>query len=240
MPFWRLDMDNGKVLWSVQDFSGDAWSRSCTATESGRGTKDNCPENAGPDYDFGASPIPKMLPNGKTILVAAQKSGIIWAHDPDRKGAVVWKASVAMMKPTEQGQVNFGGSADDQKAYFGLFSGGIVALRLADGARQWFTDLEPPPGRLRGQDAAVSTIPGVLFSAGWDGVLRALATTDGRILWTFDLARSFRTVNGIPANGGSLGSAGPTVAGGMVFVPSGTAGPAHGHPGNVLLAFGLE
>jgi polyvinyl alcohol dehydrogenase (cytochrome) len=235
-----LDMDSGKVLWSVQDFSGDAWSRSCTATESGRGTRDNCPENAGPDYDFGASPMLKMLPNGKTILVAAQKSGIIWAHDPDQKGAVVWKASVATAKPTEQGQVNFGGSADDRKAYFGLFSGGIVALGLTDGARQWFTDLEPPTGRLRGQDAAVSTIPGVLFSAGWDGVLRALATTDGRILWTFDLARSFQTVNGIPANGGSLGSAGPTVAAGLVFVPSGTAGPAHGHPGNVLLAFGPQ
>jgi polyvinyl alcohol dehydrogenase (cytochrome) len=235
-----LDMDSGKVLWSVQDFSGDAWSRSCTATESGRGTRDNCPANAGPDYDFGASPILKTLPDGKTILVAAQKSGVIWAHDPDRKGAVVWKASVATTKPTEQGQVNFGGSADDQQAYFGLFSGGIVALRLADGARRWFTDLEPPAGRLRGQDAAVSTIPGVLFSAGWDGVLRALATTDGRILWTFDLTQSFVTVNGTPANGGSLGSAGPTVAGGIVFVPSGTAGPVHGHPGNVLLAFGPE
>ena len=235
-----LDMDSGKVLWSVQDFPRDAWSRSCTATEPGRGTRDNCPADAGPDYDFGASPMLKTLPNGKTILVAAQKSGIIWAHDPDHQGAVIWKTSVATTKPTEQGQVNFGGAADNQQAYFGLFSGGVLALRLTDGARQWFTDLDPPSGRPRGQDAALSTIPGVLFSAGWDGVLRALSTVDGKVLWTFDLARNFQTVNGIPANGGSLGSAGPTVVGGMVFVPSGSAGPVHGHPGNVLLAFGLD
>lgn len=235
-----LDMDSGKVLWWVQDFAADAWSRSCTATSSGPGTADNCPKDAGPDYDFGASPMLRMLPSGKTILVAAQKSGIIWAHDPDRKGAVVWKTSVATTKPTEQGQVNFGGSADDEKTYLGLFSGGIVALRLSDGARQWFTDLEPPAGRNRGQDAAISTIPGVVFSAGWDGILRALGTSEGKILWTFDMMRDFQTVNGIPANGGSLGSAGPTVAGGVVFVPSGTAGPAHGHTGNVLLAFGVE
>ena len=235
-----LDMDSGRVLWSMQDFPGDAWSRSCTAAASGPGTTDNCPKVAGPDYDFGASPILTTLPGGKTVLVAAQKSGIIWAHDPDRKGAVVWKTSVATTKPTEQGQVNFGGSADERKAYFGLFSGGIVALSLFNGERQWFTNLEPPDGRIRGQDAAVSTIPGVLFSAGWDGVLRALNTSDGTILWTFDMARDFQTVNGVPANGGSLGSAGPTVAGGMVFVPAGTAGPAHGHAGNVLLAFGVE
>jgi polyvinyl alcohol dehydrogenase (cytochrome) len=232
-------MDSGKLLWSVQDFADDAWSRSCTAA-SGRGTTDNCPKDAGPDYDFGASPILKTLPSGQTILVAAQKSGIIWAHDPDHRGGVVWKTSVATTKPTEQGQVNFGGTADNRNAYFGLFSGGIVALRLSDGERQWFTDLEPPAGRNRGQDAAISTIPGVVFSAGWDGVLRALSTSDGKLLWTFDMVRDFSTANGIPANGGSLGSAGPIVAGGMVFVASGTAGPAHGHTGNVLLAFGAE
>ncbi|HEY6344265.1 MAG TPA: PQQ-binding-like beta-propeller repeat protein [Bryobacteraceae bacterium] len=235
-----LDMDSGRVLWSIQDFAADAWSRSCTATGSGRGTTDNCPKEAGPDYDFGASPILRTLSNGKTILVAAQKSGIIWAHDPDRKGAVVWRTSVATTKPTEQGQVNFGGSADNERAYFGLFSGGVVALRLSNGERQWFIDLEPSAGRNRGQDAAISTIPGVVFSAGWDGVLRALSTGDGNILWTFDLVRDFQTVNGIAANGGSLGSAGPTVAGGMVFVAAGTAGPAHGKTGNVLLAFGVE
>ena len=232
-----LDLDNGKVLWSVQDLAGDAWVVSCIE---GRGTPENCPKDAGPDFDFGAPPILRELPNGKTILVAGQKSGIIWAHDPDRKGAVVWKTSVASKQPGPQGQVNFGGSADDRNAYFGLDSGGIVALRLTNGERQWFTDIQPENGRHGGHDAAVSTIPGVVFSGGWDGVLRALSTDKGTILWTFDMLRDFETVNGVPAKGGSMGSSGPTVAGGMVFAGAGYPGVQNGRNGNVLLAFAVE
>jgi polyvinyl alcohol dehydrogenase (cytochrome) len=232
-----LDMDSGKVLWSVQDLAGDAWVVSCIE---GRGSPENCPKGAGPDFDFGASPILRTLPNGKTILVAGQKSGIIWAHDPDRKGTVVWKASVASIQPGPQGQVNFGGSADDRNAYFGLNTGGVVALNLGNGERQWFKEFEPPSGRNRGQDAAVSTIPGVLFSGGWDGVLRALATSDGTVLWTFDMMRDFETVNGVAAKGGSMGSSGPTIAGGMVFAGAGYPGVQNGRNGNVLLAFAAE
>jgi polyvinyl alcohol dehydrogenase (cytochrome) len=232
-----LDLDSGKELWSVQDLAGDAWVVACIE---GRGAHENCPKDAGPDFDFGASPILRTLPNGKTILVAAQKSGLIWAHDPDHKGAVVWKTSLASKQPGPQGQVNFGGSADELNAYFGLNSGGIVALSLLDGERRWFTDIEPPSGRNRGDDAAVSTIPGVIFSGGWDGVLRALASRDGAILWTFDMARDFDTVNGIPAKGGSMGASGPTVAGRMVFAGAGYPGVQNGRNGNVLLAFAVE
>ena len=232
-----LDMDTGKVLWSVQDLSGDAWVVSCIQ---GRGTPENCPKDAGPDFDFGASPMLRTLPNGRNVLIAPQKSGIIWAHDPDRKGAVVWKTSVASTQPGPQGQVNFGGSADDRNAYFGLNSGGIVALSFGNGERLWFTDMQPATGRNKGQDAAVSTIPGVLFSGGWDGVLRALSTADGKILWTFDMLRDFETVNGIPAKGGSMGSSGPTVAGGMVFAGAGYPGVQNGRNGNALLAFSVQ
>jgi len=232
-----LDMDSGKVLWAMQDLAGDAWVVSCIT---GRGTPENCPKDAGPDFDFGASPILRTLPNGKNVLIAAQKSGIIWAHDPERKGAVVWKTSVASKQPGPQGQVNFGGSADERNAYFGLDSGGVVALSLANGERLWFTDIQPDSGRHGGHDAAVSTMPGVIFSGGWDGVLRALASDNGKILWTFDMLRDFETVNGVPAKGGSMGAAGPTVAGGMVFAGAGYPGVQDGRNGNVLLAFAVE
>jgi len=232
-----LDLDSGKILWAVQDLAGDAWVVSCIQ---GRGTPENCPKDAGPDFDFGASPILRTLPNGKTILVAAQKSGIIWAHDPDHKGAVLWKTSVSSKTAPPQGQVNFGGSADERSAYFGLDSGGIVSLSLTNGERQWFTDIQPESGRHGGDDAAVSTMPGVLFSGGWDGILRALSTTDGKILWTFDTLRDFETVNGVPAKGGSIGASGPTVAGGMLFAGAGYPGVQDGRNGNVLLAFAAE
>jgi len=232
-----LDMDSGKVLWSVQDLSGDAWVVACLE---GRGSTANCPKDAGPDFDFGASPILRTLPGGKTILVAAQKSGMIWAHDPAHQGTVIWKTSVASKQPGPQGQVNFGGSADDRSAYFGLNSGGVVSLGLTNGERQWFTPIEPASGRNRGNDAAVSTIPGVLFSGGWDGVLRALSTKDGKVLWSFDMVRDFETVNRVPGKGGSMGASGPTVAAGMVFAGAGYPGVQDGRNGNVLLAFAAQ
>jgi polyvinyl alcohol dehydrogenase (cytochrome) len=72
-----------------------------------------------------------------------------------------------------------------------------------------------------------------------DGHLRAFSTSDGRILWDFDTAKEWTTVNGVQARGGSLDGAGPVVAGGMLFVHSGYARNG-GMPGNVLLAWGVE
>jgi 2-polyprenyl-6-methoxyphenol hydroxylase-like FAD-dependent oxidoreductase len=44
---------------------------------------------------------------------------------------------------------------------------------------------------------------------------------DRRLLWTFDTARAFDTVNAVPTRGGSIIAPGPTVAGGILFVGSG-------------------
>lgn len=235
-----LDLNTGKILWSAQDLANDAWVTGCLESAKSR---ENCPDNAGPDFDFGASPILRHLPNGKSLLLAPQKSGIVWAHDPDRKGAVVWKTSlVTTPPPNALGQLNFGGSADDRNAYFGLRTGGIVALSLQTGQRAWFAPLDPPAGRKTGDDGATSVIPGVVFSGGWDGILRALSATDGKLLWQFDTEQEFKTVNNVPAQGGSMGAPGPTIAGGMLFAGSGYPGvPLQaGKPGNVLLAFGPE
>jgi polyvinyl alcohol dehydrogenase (cytochrome) len=85
----------------------------------------------------------------------------------------------------------------------------------------------------------VTVIPGVLFVGGSDGRLSALSSSDGRSLWSFETARSFDTVNRVPAHGGSISASGPTVAGGMLFVGSGY-GIVQESPGNVLLAFTVE
>ena len=55
-------------------------------------------------------------------------------------------------------------------------------------------------------------MPGVVFSGGLDGHIRAHDTTDGRILWEFDTVREFETVNGIPGSGGAIDGPGPVVA----------------------------
>jgi polyvinyl alcohol dehydrogenase (cytochrome) len=238
---FAMDMDSGKVLWFVQDIPKDAWIAGCGPfTDPSTKPPENCPAEMGPDYDFSAGVILKRLPGGRTILIAGQKSGIVWAHDPDRKGAILWSTNVAKVPPGPQGELVWGGAADDQKVYFGVNSGGVVALELSSGRTAWFKTLDPASGRGRGNSASVSLIPGIVFATGWDGVVRAMSTEKGELLWEYDTIRDFQTVNRLAAKGGSMGAQGATVAGGMVFVGSGYIGFQSGTPGNVLLAFSAE
>ncbi len=106
-------------------------------------------------------------------------------------------------------------------------------MRLTDGKQLWYRQLSQGGAS---NAAAATAIPGVVFKGGMDGQLHALATADGRELWSFDTARSFDTVNQVKAHGGGMGSAGPTVSDGMLFVGSGYA-VVGDRSGNVLLAF---
>lgn len=195
-----------------------------------------CPtETENPDWDFAAGVILVNLPNGKRLLLAGQKSGLVWAHDPDQKGALVWRADVS------RGQIVFGGASDGENAYY-VFRGagaGVVALGVADGVEKWFTVLPPQESMNMhpGLTAGVTAITGAVFTAGLDGMVRAFRAYDGHPIWEYDTTQEVKTVNGMTARGGSIGSAGVTVAGGMVFVPSGYTGFQNGQPGNLLLAF---
>jgi polyvinyl alcohol dehydrogenase (cytochrome) len=100
------------------------------------------------------------------------------------------------------------------------------------------TDCEGKPGCSGGQLAAATVANDVVFSGAMDGHLRAYGADDGKILWDFDTTPDFKTVNGIPAHGGSMSGGGATVSDRMVFVASGFTVTA-GMPGNVVLAFEL-
>jgi len=237
-----LDLNSGRILWSVQDTEGDSWLSGCDSGES-----DNCPKHLGPDYDFGSSPILRTLPDGHQVIVAAQKSGNVFGHDPDHQGALLWKTNLSETPPPAQGLIVFGGAADEHDAYFPLTTGGAAAVQLSTGGRRWLTRFEAPDTdssgkpRPRAQTAAASAMPGIVFMGGWDGILRALSTRDGETVWEYNTARKFDTVNGVAGTGGSMGSAGPTIAGGMLFVSSGYfSNRGAGYAGNVLLAFGLD
>lgn len=233
-----LDINTGKIRWSFQGTENDVWLANC-----GPGAKTlACPEGVmGPDWDFGSSAMLRTLPGGRRVLVIPQKSGVVWAFDPDRNGALLWKKNLARKRPNPQGAIVFGGAADEQNAYFAISEGGMAALTLRDGKQKWFTPLVAPGavGVTAGQAAAVTAIPGAAFVGGWDGKLHALSTTDGHILWEFDTAREFTTVNGVKAKGGAMGGPGAVIVGGMLYVGSGYAAFGTG-PGNVLLAFAAE
>ncbi len=233
-----VNMDTGKVLWSYQAQAGDAFLGGC-----GPNTKtENCPSENGPDLDIGNSPVLKTLSNGKRVVVAATKDGNVFALDPDKKGALVWK-TVVMPNPKgtplqDLNGIVWGGASDGSNIYYGLSGGGMLAVQLSTGERAWFTKFDTGGKRISNA-AAASAIPGVAFVGGTDGKLHALATGDGKELWTYDTAHPYETVNKVPGHGGAIGSPGPVIAGGMLFVNSGY-GVIGGNPGNVILAFGLE
>ena len=127
-------------------------------------------------------------------------------------------------------------------------SGSLTALDMKTGVRRWKT-LAPPisctwgeRGCSHGQAQAVTVMPGVAFSGSLDGHLRAYSTIDGKIVWDFDTARDFETINGVKASGGSLNLGGATIVNGIVYVNSGSGEPLGqpvGQPGNVLLALSV-
>jgi len=245
-----LSIKTGKAVWSRQFTQKDIFSGECLATNS-----------CGPDFDFGSS---AMLVNagGRDLLVAGQKSGIVYALDPDKKGALVWQLRVG--KGSTNGGVQWGMAADGQNIYAAVSDvvrqnrkatdlsdlrqrdldpaqgGGLTAIRIADGTKAWYAPAipcdQPRPGCSPAQPAAVTAIPGIVFSGADDGHLRAYAAEDGRILWDFDTARDFDTVNGVAGHGGSIDGPGAVVVNGMVYINSGYSRQS-GMPGNVLLAF---
>jgi polyvinyl alcohol dehydrogenase (cytochrome) len=199
---------------------------------------ENCPAVLGPDWDFAAPPALATTSDGRDVIVAAQKQGLVWALNPDN-GTVLWKQDVAREIAGGRGETLFGGAVDGEQVYYGLISGAHLALDLKTGEEVWYSPLTSPQGRenQRGVVGAVTLIPGVLLSGARDGMIRAASSRTGQLLWQFDSAQEHQTANGVAARGGSASSAGPIVANGMVFVGSGYPGFQGGQPGNVLLAF---
>jgi polyvinyl alcohol dehydrogenase (cytochrome) len=249
-----LALADGRIVWTKQLTAGDAYNGSC-----GRDHRSNCPFESGPDVDFGSSAI--LLRGGERLL-AGQKSGIVYALDAVREGAILWQTRVGegglnggvqwgmatdgeyvYAATSDVGRTRWAGDAFDTRRYVldPKQGGGLTALRVADGSRVWHVSAAPcpdgaPAGCSPAQPGAVTLIPGVVFATSNDGHVRAYATADGRVLWDFDTAREFVTVNGVPAHGGSLDGQGVVVADGLVLVSSGY--PRNGGmPGNVLLAF---
>ncbi len=241
-----FDTNTGHRLWSRQMTPNDRWTVACLRSSTFDRT--NCPPNPGPDADFGSSPILTTLPNGRSLIIAGQKSGMVYALDPAHEGKLVWEVRIGKGGP--EGGVEWGGAAYGGRVFFPVSDwrqsepnagGGLVALNAATGATIWRAGPIHTCDKKRGcspaQIAPVTVIPGVVFSGSVDGHLRAYDMRNGHVIWDFNTTREFKTVDGIKAHGGSLNKSGPTVADGMLYVDSGSF---IGMPGNVLLAFSLD
>jgi polyvinyl alcohol dehydrogenase (cytochrome) len=241
-----MDLKTGAVKWINQVTAHDNFVVGCSA-----GTA-NCPSPVGPDFDFGSSPIIGKLPGGRDVILAGQKSGILYAMDPDARGRTLWHVQVG--PGSALGGIEWGFAADEDTIYVpianpfqlpNLAAGGVSALKIASGEVQWHTS-PPKPVCAWGTEQctgahsqAATAIPGVLFSGSMDGHLRAYAKQNGAVIWDFDTGVKFDAVNGVRAVGGSLDNGGPTIANGILYVNSGY-GRIVGHRGNALLAFTID
>lgn len=253
-----LDMETGEAAWTFQGREDDAWNMSCLSPRF-----QNCPAPTGPDHDFGMAPIIVTAEDGSQLLIAGQKSGMVWALDPDSEGELVWARRVG--KGSSLGGIHWGLASDGRRAYvpnvdnpFAIISDprsgastqmnaedpptpGVYALELAGGEVLWHAP--PDPSVCQGRSgcmpffsAAPTAIEGAVLAGSLDGHLRAFSTEDGAVLWDVDTAREFETVNGVPGRGGALDGPGPVVAKGYVLVNSGYDLFSQ-MPGNLLLAY---
>ena len=164
------------------------------------------------------------------------------------------------------GGIEFGTAADATRVYAGVADivvvprengrPGLYALDLATGRQLWSQPTSIKPvcrwtsywchGAL---SQAISVTPGVVFAGSYDGHFRAYDASTGKVMWDVDTGTDpVTTVAGQKAFGGVMDGAGPTIAGGMVFVHSGYAGRSGSTmgrdmrhaDGNVLMAFSVD
>lgn len=264
--FMALRMDTGEVAWSRQMTVGDAYTVACNGADrtncpeakgpdldfgsspilvklpDGRrlliaGQKSGTVHAIDPDRD-GAIVWQRRIGRGGSL------GGVQWGSAVDQDNVYVALSDIVVRAAAE-------GTAGARKSPFGGrlnfaldpgVGGGLYALKLATGEIAWHTPhpgCGDVPGCSPAQSAAVTAVPGAVFSGGLDGHLRAYAASDGAIIWDVETARDYSTVNGVAAHGGSLDGPGAVVVDGMLYVNSGYGffGTA---PGNVLLAFSID
>ncbi|MBK7519469.1 MAG: PQQ-binding-like beta-propeller repeat protein [Gammaproteobacteria bacterium] len=231
-----FDMRTGERKWVSQVLKGDNSIVNCGGRVTG-----NCPNPEGPNLDFGSSPILRTLKNRKPVIVVGNESGIVYAFDAANRGKQLWQHEVGL--PPGEGSLLGGQAADEDTVYAASFQrapveevyeeghvftplprGALTALDLRTGKRRW--QIEAPEvscawgseGCSHGQRAAVTAIPGAVFSGALDGHIRAYAARDGAVLWDFDAGQAMESVNGVKAGGGPIAEGGQTIVDGILYV----------------------
>lgn len=252
-----IDLKDGAIRWSFQATENDIFLSGCGPQSKGL----NCSKNSVyRDVDFGASMILAKRPDGSEVVLAGQKSGTLWALNPDT-GKVTWRQDFGEGSPL--GGIHWGIAFDGERVFApinrpygfsapagGVQKPGIHAVDVGTGKVLWSFAAEPDCSdgrdkRLRncasniGLSAAPAVIDGAVVTGSLDGVLRVFDAKSGAQLFRFDTSQAFTTVNGVKANGGSIDSASIVAANGYLLVNSGY-GMFGQTPGNVMLAFKVK
>lgn len=247
---FALDAKSGVQRWVHQVTAGDIWNTACVLKTA------NCMADNPRDFDIGASVLLVDLGGGHEVLIAGQKSGMVYAVDPDHDGELLWQ--VRMGLGSLLGGVHFGMAVEGSRVYVPIVdmrmqgdgsmltdpgSPGVHAIDAATGKILWRAVAANHCGERRfcdpGVSSALTAIPGVVFAGHLDGMLRAYDGATGRVLWESDTTLPVKAVNGAMARGGSMSGPGPAIADGYVIVNSGYAYAMH-QPGNALLVYTVD
>ena len=244
-----LDLETGEAKWVFQALENDMWNFGCSA----RGP--NCiilEDTNSVDFDFGGPAILVGMPD-RDLLIAGQKSGDLWALDPDT-GSLVWNQRIG--EGTALGGNHWGIASNFDRAFMtindpkgmnGNSKPGIYSYFVGTGEPSWFYEVQPKCNderseRLRrceslfGFSATPLSVDGAVITGGLDGRLFVFNSESGELIYEYDTVRDYETINGVEGYGGSIDSHSISAGSGMVFVGSGY-GQFRQVPGNVLLAF---
>lgn len=246
-----VDLRTGQRRWSRQIHANDAWNNSCMYKD-----HPNCPSQRGLDQDIASSIMIVAIGEGRDILVAGSKSGVLSAVDPDRDGALLWQTKVG--RGSLQGGVHFGMSSEGPRIYVPIYDSkttpmgetyddrGFPGMHMVDartGKLEWsgayFDDCRGRDACEPGISAASTAIPGAVIAGHIDGWLRAYDGATGKVLWQTDTVREYPMANGVIARGGSMSGPGPAVYDGHLITNSGY-GFAFKMPGNALLVYSID
>ena len=249
-----LDLKTGKEKWSFHATPNDIFNAGCGPAP--KVEQLNCvrpAETVYRDVDFGASMIIGKGSDGKDLIYAGQKSGSVWAFNPDT-GKVVWRTPLGTGGPL--GGVHWGLAFDNDTVYApitnvgvaipGEWEGdpnikpGLYALDGKTGKIKWQFNPEKPEGvvRWRGNvfSAAPAVIDGAVVSAALDGMLYINDAKTGKALWSYQTNKEYEATNGVKGKGGAIDANSITAANGLLLVNSGY-GMFGQQGGNMLLAF---
>lgn len=244
-----MDLKTGRKLWTRQFTGGDAFNLACTIHMK----HPNCPDEPGPDLDFGAAPILTTTADGRGLILAGQKSGDVHAMVADT-GEHLWSTNLG--RGGYLGGVHWGMALHEgMRALFvpisdiplgvaeGAAKPGLYAISIDDGKVLWSAPLEDgcagkDPCR-HGMSASITATDELVFASTLDGRFQVHDARTGKVLFTHDTWAMFNSVNGVPTSGGTIDVHGPYVAGDMVFLQSGY-GSFGQKGGNALIVYRIK
>ena len=253
-----IDLKTGEIRWRFQATPDDIFLTGCYIRHDGL----NCPhEGRLLDHDFGASMVLAKRPDGHDVVLAGQKSGILYALDPDAQGKLLWKHSFGSGSPV--GGIHWGLAYDGARVFtpMNTFPGatgkdpgevaGLHAVAVDSGTVLWSYYPQPDCSgerktRVRtcasvtGMTGAPAVIAGAVVEGSADGFLRAFDANTGELLFQYDTTQPLTTANGVPGTGGALDNASIVAANGYLFVNSGYGLMGGETAGNLFLAFHVK